>query len=178
MINSVAAETAFSAAVAGQSVITFETGTPAGVSISGGSITNNSVCGSNCGFDTTAGGQYFYLLNGGTATFTFTNAIDAFETYVTGLQTNLVPQETLTFSDGSIETINAPNAANGGGAFIGFTDFSKSIVSVSYNAGQDKVSLDDVRYAPAAAAVPEPVSIPLFGTGLPALGVISRRKAI
>jgi hypothetical protein len=140
MTNSVTAETAFNAAVSGESVITFETATPAGVSISGGSITNTSGCGSLCGFNTTAGGSYFYSLGGGKATFTFTTAIDAFGTYVTGLQTNLVPQETLTFSDGSTQTINTPTAINGGGAFVGFTDFGKSIVSVSYNATSDIVA--------------------------------------
>jgi hypothetical protein len=179
MTNSVAAETAFNAAVPGASVITFETATPTGVSISGGTITNTTgACAALCGFNTTAGGQYFYeLSNAGTATFTFTHAIDAFGTYITGLQTNLVPQETLTFSDGSTQTIDTPTAINGGGAFIGFTDFGKSILSVSYNATQDIVALDDVRYASATTAVPEPATLTLFGVGLLGLGMISRRKA-
>ena len=155
MTNSVAAETSWAAAVPGANVITFEVALPVGVGVSGGSITNNSVCGARCGFNTTPGGAFFYLLSGsgGTATFTFTTPINAFGMYITGLQTDLVPQETLTFSDGASQTINTPASTGGGSAFLGFTDFGKSIVSVSYNATNDIVSLDDVRYS---SAVPEP----------------------
>ncbi|MGA2197359.1 MAG: PEP-CTERM sorting domain-containing protein [Bryobacteraceae bacterium] len=156
MTNSLAAEASWAAAVPGASVITFETALPAGVSVSGGSITNDSGCGALCGFNTTAGGAYFYLVEGGTATFTFTTPINAFGMYITGLQTDLVPQETLTFNDGSSETINTPASTGGGGAFVGFTDFGQSIVSVSYNATADVVSLDDVGYSSGAPSVPEP----------------------
>jgi len=176
MTNSVAAETAFAAAAPGLNIITFESGLPAGVGASGGSITNNSGCGALCGFNTTAGGQYFYLLVGGTATFTFTTPINAFGVYITGLQTDLVAQETLTFSDGSSQTINTPTATGGGGAFMGFTDIGASIVSISYNASNDVVSLDDVQYGTAGAAVPEPSSLLLLGTGLLVLGMVVIRK--
>jgi PEP-CTERM motif len=178
MTNSVAAETAFAAAAPGLDLITFESAVPSGLSISGGSITNNSGCGALCGFNTTPGGQYFYLVDGGTATFTFTTPIDAFGMYITGLQTDLVPQETITFSDSSTETIDTPTATGGGGAFMGFTDIGASIVSVSYNATDDIVSLDDVQYGHVAAvsAVPEPSSLLLLGTGLLVLGTVVMRK--
>jgi hypothetical protein len=176
MTNSVAAETAFVAAAPGLSLITFETAVPASVTIVGGSITNNSGCGQLCGFNTTAGGQNFYLLDGGTGTFTFTTAIDAFGMYITGLQTDLVAQETITFSDGSSQTINTPASTGGGGAFMGFTDIGASIVSVSYNATSDIVSLDDVRYGNVSSSVPEPSSLLLLGTGLLVLGMVAIRK--
>lgn len=175
MTNSVAAETAFAAAAPGLNTITFESGVPSGVSISGGSITNNSTCGALCGFNTTPGGQFFYLLFGGTATFSFTTPIDAFGMYITGLQTDLVSQETLTFSNGSTETIDTPTAIDGGGAFMGFTDIGASIVSVSYKASGDIVALDDAQYGN-VAAVPEPSSLLLLGTVLLALGMVVLRK--
>jgi hypothetical protein len=146
MTNSVAAAASFNAAAPGLNTITFETALPPTVTLSGGAITNTSGCGALCGFNTTPGGQYFDLLFGGTSTFTFANPINAFGFYVTGLQTDVVPNETVTFSDGSSQTIQVPTAINGGGAFIGFTDIGKSIVSVSYNAINDIVALDDVKY--------------------------------
>jgi hypothetical protein len=86
----------------------------------------------------------------GTATFTFSKPIDALGLYVTGLQTDIVPGQKLTFFDGSQRTINTPPATGGGGAFIGFTDLGASITSVSYNSASstitDIVALDDVRF--------------------------------
>lgn len=175
MTNSLAAAAAFNAAASGLSTIDFEGALPAGVTISGGSITNNSGCGALCGFNTTSGGQNFLSLFGGSTTFTFAAPVSAFGFYVTGLQTNLVPQETLTFLDGSSQTINAPSAINGGGAFIGFTDAGKSITSISYNATNDIVVIDDVRYG-AAGAVPEATTWAMFLVGFGVLGATVRRK--
>ena len=180
MTNSVAAETSFAAAVSSASTITFETPVPADVTISGGSITNNSGCGALCGFNTTPSGQNFLLLDGGSVTFTFANPINAFGMYITGLQTDLVPQETLTFNDGSSETINTPTSTGGGGAFLGFTDFGASITSVTYNATNDIVSIDDVQYgsaSPTTTAIPEPFSLLLLGPGLAGFAMLRRRRA-
>ena len=178
MTNSVAAETAFSAAVSGASTITFETSLPSGVNVSGGSITNTSGCGALCGFNTTPGGQFFYLLDtaNADATFTFSTPIDAFGLYITGLQTDIVPQETLTFSDGSQQTIDIPTATGGGGAFVGFTDFGKSIVSVTYDNTNDIVALDDVQFGSALTPTPLPAALPLFATGLGVMGWLGRRR--
>jgi hypothetical protein len=180
MPNSVAAATLFGVAVPTANTITFESALPVGVSISGGSITNNSGCGSLCGFNTTVGGSNFYLMQiGGIATFTFTTAIDAFGMYITGLQTDYVAQETVTFSDGTSQTINVPTAINGGAAFVGFTDFGKSIVSVSYDATGDIVAFDDVRFASVTsvtASVPEPSTWAMMILGFAGVSFLAYRR--
>jgi len=179
MTNSLAAEAAWAAAVPGASVIDFETAVPVGVGLSGGTVTNNSGCGTLCGFDTTPGGAFFYSLVGGTGTITFTTPISAFGMYITGIQTDLVSGESVTFNDGSSETIPTPTATGGGGAFMGFTDAGKSIVSVSYNAVNDIVALDDVRYGnPSVATTPEPSELlPLAGMLFGAAAWMRRRGA-
>ncbi len=176
MINSNAAAASFDAATGPLSMITFETALPAGVSITGGTTTNNSGCGALCGFNITPAGSMFRNLFGGSMTISFASAIDSFGFYVTGLQTNLVPQETVTFSDGSSQTINVPNAINGGGAFIGFPHIGKSIVSVTYNATNDIVSIDDIRYGNAAPAVPEPSTYAMMLLGLGVAAFVARRQ--
>ncbi|HXS12611.1 MAG TPA: PEP-CTERM sorting domain-containing protein [Acidobacteriaceae bacterium] len=177
MTNSQAAEANFAAAAPGLNLITFESAVPAGVTITGGSVTNTSP-GSVFGFNTTPGGSFFYYLQASTATFSFTTPIDSFGLYVTGLQSAVVPGETITFSDGSTESIDAPGGLSGGGAFMGFTDPGASITSVSYNANFDIVGLDDVQYGSAAsvAATPEPGTLALLGTSLiGACGILRRR---
>jgi len=176
MTNSIAAAAAFDAATAGSGMISFETALPSGVSIIGGTTTNNSGCGTLCGFNTTAAGSQFRNLFGGSVTFSFASAINSFGMYITGLQTDLVPQETLTFSDGSTQVINVPTATSGGGAFLGFTSFGNSIVSVTYNATNDVVSLDDVRFGN-ISAVPELSTWAMIMFGFAGVGFMGYRRS-
>lgn len=180
MTNSAAAAASFDAATLGSSLITFESPLPMGVSISGGSVSNSSGCGALCGINTTAGGQFFLSMFGGSATFNFTAPINFFGAYLTGLQTNLVGQQTVTFTDGSSQSINFPSAVQGGngggGAFIGFTDFGKSISSVTINATNDIITVDDARYG--VAAVPEPDIWALLIAGFGLTGAAMRRRRV
>ena len=113
-------------------------------------------------------------LYGSVETFTFASGINAFGAYFTGVQ---LASSKITFSDGSNQSLGIPgNFANGGVAFVGFTDFSKSITSVTVDVSGDIAALDDVRYAKVTAAVPEPETYALMLGGLCAMVWVARRR--
>ncbi len=63
---------------------------------------------------------------------------------------------------------------------MGFTDFGKSITSVSYNAQNDIVALDDVQFASGALGTPEASTwamLMLGFAGLSFAGYRTRRAA-
>lgn len=208
--NSAAAAASFDAAVAGLgtgSLITFE-GAPLGsfsnltiapgVTLNGTDSNGNNQTIRNTsnspsyptldGYNTTPGGSYFVEIEAGTLTFTFSSGIEAFGAYLSGVQ-NFYPNESITFSDGSSESISVPEAGTSSSVgaldFVGFTDVGKSITSITINAGNatvggDYIGIDDVQFVtPSNSAVPEPGSIGLAVSGSLALAfvVLRRRRA-
>ena len=125
-----------------------------------------------CGYNTTSGGSQFLLMFGGTVTVSFSTGTEAFGAYLTGVQNG---GETITFSDGTSQSIDIPNPGfDGGTAFVGFTDADKPIASITINVNNDLVGVDDVRYV--TDPIPEPASLGLLGGALAGLGLMRRRK--
>jgi hypothetical protein len=183
MVDSQSAAASFVAATGNLTTVNFETALPSNLIINGGGTTDDSGCGALCGINTTPGGGFVRLLLGGSLTFTFSTSVDAFGVYVTGLQTDLVAQQTIVFMDGTASTqlINVPSAINGGGAFVGVTDFSHFIKSVTFDATEDIVAFDDLlfrnaRFGPVSDPLPEPGTLALVGLALAGLASARRRK--
>jgi hypothetical protein len=189
--NSTLAAANFDAAAAllgNESLITFESApvgsftsitVAPGVTISGSDVNANHQAINNTfdasfpsldGYNTTPGGSHFAEMMGGSLVFTFATPVQFFGAYLSGVQNFL--QDTYTFSDGTSQTINVPEAGTSNSVgelvFVGFTDAGKSITSVTVNAGTsgfDAIGVDDVRFQSAVVGTPEPNSAVSLLTG-------------
>ena len=187
--NSDAAALAFDTATGSLPIVTFESAplgafsslvVAPGVTLTGSdfsssnqSIINTTLCtNALCGYNITPAGSQWADAFGGTLTFTFSTPISAFGAYFTGVQIGGI---SLSFFDGSSQSIAIPNGGSGGTAFVGFTDSSASISSVTVNALNDIIGVDDVRYG-GGTSVPEPGSILLLRSGLLGAAGMLRRK--
>ncbi|OFI36291.1 hypothetical protein BFC17_08590 [Alteromonas lipolytica] len=152
MVNSVAAMNDFLSVAGALDVVDFESAIPPDVTISGGSVVSSN-CGALCGFNTTAGGSFWTEVFGGSVTFTFSDPVDAFGFFVSGLQTDLVPLQTITYTDGSNaqQFIDMPSSTGGGGAFVGFIDYGELISSVTFDATNDILAFDDLLFGQSAS---------------------------
>lgn len=143
------------------------------------------------GYNTTSGGTNFLEMQGGTVTFTFATPTQFFGAYFSGIQSAVFFADTVTFSDGTSESISIPGVGTSGSVgaldFVGFTDVGKSISSITINAGIpgdpgagfDDIGVDDVSYqsfASSSPTVPEPDSIVLMLTGCLGLTAGIRRR--
>ena len=187
--NSNGAAAAFAAAIGGGILETFETralGSFASLALAGGAtLTGSNINSANqeikdvvtcsdafCGFNTTLGGSRFLDLYGGTATFSFATPIDSFGAYFGGTQ---IASISLTFNDGVSREIFLPTQF--GINFVGFTDFGSSISSITVNALNDIISVDDVRFSGAlGGGVPEPATWALMISGFGMVGGAMRRR--
>jgi hypothetical protein len=201
--NSNNAHTAFLAGLSSPPTITFE-GLPTGLfttlAVAPGvtaALINNGTDGGGIqntdqhtptplGFNTTVGGTEWLQVwpafddaGGETVTFTFSTPINAFGAYLTDPQSDFPGPITLTFNDGTAQTLSITKTDDTGGVlFFGFHD-TTSFTSISYHTGatgatRDIWGIDDVAFN----AVPEPGTIGLALCGASLLIGAARRFRI
>jgi hypothetical protein len=192
--NSASAESSFLPAAAGFGTVYTETfeglslGSGPTWSLPGASVTitgpnfgagftgvTNETFGNLYGFNITSGGQNWLGFAGGTATFTFSSPDHSFGFYTTGVQTVFTSSLTVTFDDGTSQTLNLPINVNGGASYFGFTDTSAFSSVTITNLSNDAWGIDNVSYN--YNAVPEPSTWAMLLAGFAGLGFAGYRSS-
>jgi hypothetical protein len=127
------------------------------------------------GFNVTPGGSQWLGAPIGTTTYSFASPITAFGLWLTGVQTVFTTSFTLTFNDGTAQTLNLPINVDGGTTCYGFTDTAAFSSITITNLSDDAWGQDDVSYS-SPSSVPEPSSLLLLGSGVVGLAGLPRRK--
>jgi len=154
-------------------------------------ITDSTFLPMTLGYNTSASGTHFArmapLLGQGityTTAFSFTDPIQAFGAYFTGIDT-FDGNVTINFNDGSNQVLTLTGQPGGGVQFWGITDPGTAISGISFSMTnitafqRDLYGIDDFRFVntePSGAVVPLPSSL-LAGLVLLASVAIARRAA-
>lgn len=147
-------------------------------------VTNNNT--NEWGYNTTSGGSVFYRVEGpfsgsSVLTLTFTDSINAFGAYITGIQ-DFLGTTVVTFNDGAPQQFTLLNTGTtlgspAGSQFFGFTTTGvvSSITFTTTNSAssRDIWGIDDILIQ---ATIPEPGTVGLVGLGLIGLAFLRRRR--
>jgi len=144
--------------------------------------------GNQYGFNTTLNGSKWLGFPGypeGKATFSFATPTNSFGMYLTGLQNGFNSTLTISFDDGSSQTLDLlPVTTEGGAEYFGFTDanaFSSititnvGIVNSDGSPSIDLWGIDDITYNGPSTSAPEPATMLLLGFGLMGLAGVRRK---
>lgn len=111
----------------------------------------------------------------GSAAFNFTAPTNSFGFFTTGVQTEFTTDLTVTFNDGTSETLHLPINVNGGVSYFGFTDTQPFNGATITDLSNDAWGVSDVSYN-FASAVPEPATWTMLILGFGAIGGMLRRS--
>ena len=137
-----------------------------------------------CAFNVGSGSKFLSLSGGdptlGSVTFDMTNPTNSFGFFATGIQDSFGTVFTLSFNDGTGQTLNIPINVNGGNEYFGFTDTAAfaSVTISRPNTPQgtyDYWGIDDVSFN-TSTATPLPATLPLFASGLGGFGLLGWRR--
>ena len=137
-------------------------------------------------FIPTSGINMLYPINSagqiiGEIRVTFSSAVSALSAFFMDVEVAFAVTGFDLGGDGTIDVAFSGNQGDDSQSFLGFTtDMAVTVIDIHFgDTGQipDGVAIDDLSYALAPTAMPEPGTLALFGLGLASLGFARRKKA-